>query len=159
MTIGIIVYSETGNTLNAAEQLLSRLQEDGHTASVERVTTDTKEGTTAGKNYTLVSMPDVTKYQAVVFAAPVQAFSLNPVMKTYMEKLPSLEGKGAACFVTKHLPGRWTGGNQAVKWMEKICRARNGSIQAEGIIIFSHDKKDRMIEETINNISKVFRHE
>ncbi|MFP4383803.1 MAG: flavodoxin family protein [Spirochaetia bacterium] len=159
MTIGIIVYSETGNTLKAAEQLLARLQEDGHTAAIERVTTDAEEGTTAGKNYTLVNMPDVTKYQAVVFAAPVQAFSLNPVMKTYMEKLPSLEGKGVACFVTKHLPGRWTGGTQAVKWMKKICRARKGSVQAEGIIVVSNEKKDQMIEETISSISKVFQNE
>jgi flavodoxin len=157
MNIGIIVYSETGKTLSVAEKLLAKLEDDGHNAALERVTTDAEEGTVAGKNFVLVTLPDVTKYQAVIFAAPVQAFSLNPVMKMYMEKLPSLEGKGIACFVTKQLPGRWTGGNQSLKWMKKQCQARKGSVQETGIIIFSNDKKDQMIQETVDKISRAFK--
>lgn len=39
------------------------------------------------------SAPDVSGYDAVIFASPVQAFSLAPVMKLYLSKLPSLAGK------------------------------------------------------------------
>ena len=68
--------------------------------------------------------PDAAAYDALVFGSPVEAFSLSPVMKTYLKDVGMLEGKKIALLVTQHFPSPSLGGNRAVRYMEKACAGR-----------------------------------
>ncbi len=108
MNIGIIVYSQTGNTYSVAQKLKEELLASGHSANVERIETigEVKQGE---KNIQFKSLPEIGAYDALVFASMVQAFSLSLVMKSYLMQIESLKGKKIACFVTKGLLFNWTG--------------------------------------------------
>ena len=82
MKIGIIVYSQTGNSQSVAEKLKDRLTEKGHTAEVEQVV-PAGEVSPGTKEVHFKSKPDVEAYEALVFGSPVQAFSLAAAMKAW----------------------------------------------------------------------------
>jgi flavodoxin len=112
MNVGIIVYSQTGNTLSVAQKLEGALKANGHAAGIARVE--------AG------STPDVSPYDLVIFAAPVQAFALAPAMKLYLSQISSLAGKKVCCFVTQQLKKAWLGGNHAVRQIQAACKGKRG---------------------------------
>ncbi|MFA9380701.1 MAG: flavodoxin family protein, partial [Acetanaerobacterium sp.] len=111
MTIGIIVYSQTGNTFSVAQKLALRLSDAGHTASI--IAVETAGEVPPAQRPTLKEIPDVSGYDAVVFGSPVHAFSLSPAMTVCMEQIASLSGKRTGLFVTQQLPFAWMGGNRA----------------------------------------------
>ncbi len=132
MNIGIIVYSQTGNTLKAAESIKDTLKAKGHKAAIEQVTI---EGELApDKPVKLTSTPDASKYDALIVASPVMAFSLNPVMKAYLSQIKEISGKKTACFVAQGLPFNWMGGNQALKWMSRQLRSKGADICGTGTV-------------------------
>ncbi|MBN1935296.1 MAG: flavodoxin family protein, partial [Anaerolineae bacterium] len=106
MKIGIIVYSQTGNTYSVAQKLETRLAAAGHSVTLERITIIGEAS--PGTPVQFQTRPDVGPYDALVFGAPVQAFSLVTVMRSYLGQIASLQGKQVACFVTKQLPFYWT---------------------------------------------------
>lgn len=103
MKIGIIVYSQTGNTATAAQKLKEKFETAGHSAQIEKVTTsgEVKPG---AKDIRLNNVPSVETYDGLVFASPVHAFSLAPAMAAYLKQLSSLGERKVAFFVTKMLP-------------------------------------------------------
>ena len=132
MKIGIVVHSQTGHTLSVAEKLQEKLTAAGHSANIEKISpVDAKQ--TDPKKIKIEKLPDLSPYDAFVFAAPVQAFSLSPVMKIYLPQLPSLNGKKVACFVTKGLRIQMDGWKSCdipvEKWhrvqRRKSCRNRD----------------------------------
>ena len=155
MKIGIIVFSQTGHNHSVALELEEKLSEAGHTATVERVEVsgDARPG---ARDFQLTTAPDVTAYDAMVFGAPVQAFSLAVAMKSYLEQIASLENKKVACFVTKQLPFYWTGGRQAIGTMKRICESKGATICASEILIWSGSQRDQKIRELIEKLSGVF---
>jgi flavodoxin len=155
MNIGIIVHSQTGNTHSMALELEKKLSADGHAVSLERLVPigEVNPGT---KDIKLESRPDVGQYDALVFAAPVQAFSLSAVMTNYLDGLASLQGKKIACFVTKQLPFNWTGGNQAIGQMKKICQSKGAEVCGTEIVIWSNAQRDQKIANAIDTLSSLF---
>ncbi|MEA3239842.1 MAG: hypothetical protein U9Q94_08730 [Candidatus Bipolaricaulota bacterium] len=89
MKIGIIIYSQTGNTLSVGEKLKERLATAGHSAEIEQVTVvgSRKSGDRA---FQLAIRPNVAQYDALVFGSAVEAFPLSPVMKSYLTGADSL---------------------------------------------------------------------
>jgi flavodoxin len=153
MKVGIVVYSQTGNTFSVAQKLKDKFMEAGHAAEIERVTI-TGEAAPGSKNFQLETRPHTDPYDVLIFAAPVQAFSLNPAMATYLELLSSLQDKKIACYVTKRLPGKWTGGNRAVARMKKICEAKGGHVYGTEIIIWNA-KRDQAITDCVERLSRL----
>jgi NAD(P)H dehydrogenase (quinone) len=155
MNIGIIVYSQTGNTLSVAQKLKEKLTAAGHIADIEQiiVTGDVSPGK---RQFVLTAIPTVDPYEGLVFATPVQAFSLNPVMAAYLEQLPSLNEKKFACLITKHLPFSWTGGKQAIAKMKNVCTARGAAFRGAEIAVWSGSRRPQNIENCVNNLSKLF---
>jgi len=151
--IGIIVYSQTGNSNYVAGIIQEELAKKGHQVDVERVEIEGKIPVEPEK-FSITVAPDVTPYDFIVFGSSVQAFSLNPAMATYLEKLPSLSGKKAACFVTKRLPGKWTGGTQALSKIKEICESKGAVVKAEEIFLWNNKKRDQMIQQLAENIGK-----
>jgi len=96
VTIGIIVHSQTEHTYSVAQKLQSKLLDNGHETNLERVITvgDTPQGT---KDIQFKNLPDVNAYDALIFGAPVQAFSLSKAMNAYMQQIKSLQSKKIAC--------------------------------------------------------------
>jgi NAD(P)H dehydrogenase (quinone) len=155
MRIGIVVHSQTGHTLSVAQVLQDKLKAAGHSASIEKISpVDPKQ--TDPKKIRLEKLPDLSGYDAFVFAAPVQAFSLSAVMKLYLAQLPSLNGKKVACFVTKGLVFKWTGGNHAISQLKKGIESKGGKVVETDIIVWSGEDREKRIADTIEKLSKSF---
>ncbi|MFP4564489.1 MAG: flavodoxin family protein [Spirochaetia bacterium] len=152
MNIGILVYSQTGHTLEVAEKLSEKLTSRGHSATIERIEPE-GEVNPGMKSVSFTSKPDPAPYDAVVFASPVQAFSLSVAMKSYLAQIPRLEGKKVVLFVTKQLPGRWTGGNRAIRQMARFCEEKGGDVLRSDIVFWSSKERDKDIEEVVETLS------
>ncbi|EKQ50678.1 MAG: hypothetical protein B655_2414 [Methanobacterium sp. Maddingley MBC34] len=154
MKIGIIVHSYTGNTYEVAEKLQERLLNDGNDVKIQRVKMVGGDKP-KGKNITIENPPEVDKYDALIFGSPVHAFALSLAMKTYLEQIPSLQNKKIALFVTKGTRFNWTGGNQAINKMKKICQSKGGIITGTGIVIWNK-QRDEKIAELVRRFSGLF---
>jgi len=155
MNIGIIIYSQTGNTNSVALKLKEKLSTAGHSVGIEKIEISGELGPRA-TNFQLKTRPDVDKYDALVFGAPVQAFSLSPAMKSYLMQIASLKSKKVACFVTKHLPFYWTGGNQAINKMKKICESKDGTVCGSEMVIWSSAHREKKITDMVEKLSRLF---
>lgn len=150
--IGIIVYSQTGNTMAVAQRLQGQLREDGHTVTIDQVlSTDPSGGPVK-----LTVSPSVGDYDTLVFASPVQAFSLARAMLLYLQQLPTLQEKTVACLLTKHLPFNWTGGNRALRQMAHLCQAKGALLRGSAIVHWRPEKRDQEIREAVERLSGLF---
>ena len=151
MNIGLIVYSQTGNTLAVAQRIQETLIAAGHTADIEQITAETASGDAPVK---LTSAPDPAKYDAVILGAPVQAFSLCRQMTAYLKQMPSIKGMPVGCYLTQGLPKKWMGGNRACRSMRKLCLAKGADPIEVGHVHWKSDQRDAQIAATVSGIVK-----
>jgi flavodoxin len=154
MNLGIILYSQTGNTLSVAEKLAKVLENKGHTVNllkVEALNTEPKSSAPVK----LKTTPDVAPYEAVIFASPVQAFSLAPAMKLYLGQIASLKGKEVYCFVTQHLKKDWMGGRHATRQIQAACRHKGAEAISGGIVHWSHSDREGQINALIKKLGAI----
>jgi menaquinone-dependent protoporphyrinogen IX oxidase len=155
MKIGIIVHSQTGNTLSVAQRLKGKLLEVGHTVDIEKIVPlDAKQMDV--KKVQIETMPNIEQYDALVFGAPVQGASVSAVMKAYLSQLASLKGKKAACYVTEFFPFAWMGGNKSIEQMKKICEAKDTEVCGTGVINWKNAHREEMINGLVEEFSKLF---
>jgi NAD(P)H dehydrogenase (quinone) len=154
MNIGIIVHSKTGHTYDAALKLQEKLILGSHKATVEK-TTPIGDAYPGIKNLQLESKPEIKGYDGLVFAAPVWAFSLSPVMKTYLNGLDSLKGQKITAFVTMGAPWAWMGGNRAIKQLKQICEAKGGTVAATAVVI-REGNDPKALEDMVEKLSGAF---
>jgi flavodoxin len=152
MKIGIIVYSQTGNTLSVAQRLEKALSVKGHTAEIVRVEISDSV-TKRPAPVSLKASPDISRFDGLIFASPVHAFSLAPAMKLYLSQLQSLSGKSVCCFVTMGLKKAWMGGNSSVRQFKARCGAKGANIIESGIVIWSSPEREKQIEDTVKKIA------
>lgn len=155
MNIGIMVFSKTGNTLSVAEKLRDTLFEKGHKVTLEQVTASNGVEMDP-KKVVLSNSPSTQGYDMLVFAGPVYGFGLAAVMKTYLQGVPSLEGKLLAGFVTQAFPFPGMGGKQAISGMEKLVKAKGGTLSATGVVNWMFaGKRKALIAETVETIAAI----
>ncbi|MFO8034546.1 MAG: NAD(P)H-dependent oxidoreductase [Candidatus Bipolaricaulota bacterium] len=154
MNVGLIIHSQTGNTLSVAQKLEQKLLESSHSVTVERLQ-PVAEVRPRAKEVEFESLPEIDAYDALVFGAPVHAFSLSPAMQAYLGKLPSLKGKPVACLVTQFFPFAWMGGNRAVRQMRKACEAKGARFCGSGIVHWSRNREHRSAE-VVDRLSSCF---
>lgn len=154
MKIGIIVYSNSGNTLSVAERLEKSLAAKGHSVEIRRVETD-GDPTKPTSPVILKNAPDISVYDTVIFASPVQAFSLAPAMKLYLSQISVLNGKKIHCFVTQGLKKAWMGGNHAIRQISAACKTMGGSVISTGVVNWSSDRREQQIEEITAALSAI----
>ena len=154
MNIGIIVHSQTGNTFSVAEKLKESMEEKGHSVHIERVTA-VKEQPAPNEPVELKDNPDISIYDALVFCAPVHAFSLSAVMQAYLKQVQSMENKKVNCFVTQQLKFSFMGGNRSVNQMKKACIDKGASFGNTGIVNWSSKKRDELINTVVEDCGKV----
>ena len=153
MKIGIVVYSQTGNTLSVAQKLYDRNTTCGNQVSMLKVTAFNEQEGELSK-IRLKDIPAVENFDALIFCSPVHGFSLAPVMMAYLLQLPTLSDKKVACFVTQGLPKAWMGGNRSLKQMLDICSKKGAKIVNQGIVNWP---KPEMRAEMIQGLIEQFR--
>ncbi|MDD4496301.1 MAG: flavodoxin [Eubacteriales bacterium] len=152
LKIGIILHSQTGNTLSVGEGIKEKFEAAGQAVQLERIFI---EG--ADKNPELVKnarFPDIGKYDILILGAPVWGFSLSPVMAELLKRTDSLENKKLILFLTQMFPFKWMGGNRALKQFTNLCAAKDGKIVETGIVNWSSRKRGETINGMIERFGK-----
>lgn len=153
MNIGIIVYSETGNTYSVAQKIKDSISDSGHNIVVKKL--ETIEKNKKKKDYNLKEYPDLSKYDLLIFASYVEAFSLSLAMQNYFKDIESLNGKKVFCFVTKALFFNWTGGNRAIRQMKRMCKSKGASILGSGIVKWRDKDRENDIFALLEKVSNI----
>ncbi len=155
MKVGIIVYSKTGNTHRVGQKIKEKLDQRDYPVELHRIEVEgeVKPGQDKVK---FINSPGLDGYDFIILGAPVHAFSLAPPMMAYLQEIPKLEGKKAALFVTKQLPGAWTGGKRAAGQMEKICADKGAEIKGKEIVFWNEKKREESINKCVEKISALF---
>ena len=154
MNIGMIVYSQTGNTYSVAQKLEEKLTAAGHTVAMERI--EVIGDVAPGQPVQFKTLPDATKYDTLVFGSPVQGFSLCQAMVDYLKQVTSLQDKKVAFLVTEFFPYPWMGGNRAVRQMTGICKSKGASVCGSGIVNWSKKRREQQIVEVVDHLSGLF---
>ena len=155
MKIGIILYSQTGNTYSVSLKLKEKLITAGHSVDIEQIKVIGEVGS-GTKDIKFETLPDTGQYDALVFGSPVQAFSLSSVMAGYLMQIPSLQGKKVAFLVTQFFPFPWMGGNRTVGQMKKICESKGAAVCGAAIVNWSNPSREKRITEVVEKLGKLF---
>ena len=153
MNIGIIVYSETGNTLAVANRVAETLAAAGHTAEIRQVTIEDRKKSDAPVQ--LKDAPSVEGFDLLIFGAPVQAFSLCRAMTKYLKQLPEIKNVPVGCYCTQGLPKKWMGGNRAFNTMRKRLLAKGSAEPVRvGHVHWRSNERDEQIADTVSGAAK-----
>jgi len=154
MKVGIVVYSQTGNTLSVATKLKEKLAAAGHSVALEQVklVAERKPGS---REFQLGPLPDVTPYDVLVFGAAVEAFSLSPVMTKCLGQIGSLEKKNVICLITQAFPFAWLGGSRAARQMRTLCEAKGAAVRGSAVVNWMGAGLDRRIANSVDKLSKL----
>ena len=155
MNIGIIIYSETGNTYSVSQKLKEKIVKAGHSVNIERLKVIGKVHPST-KDVKFESLPDIEPYDALVFGSPVQAFSLSSAMTAYLSQIKSLLDKKVAFLVTQFFPFSWLGGNRTIGQMKKICESKGATICGAAVVNWSKPSREKQIAEMVEKLSKLF---
>jgi len=153
MNIGIIVHSQTGNTYSVASKLKEKLVTLGNEVELERlkVIGEDKPGK---KDVTLEKIPETGKYDTIIFASPVHAFSLSQVMAACLKQINSLKGKNVGCLMTQYFPFPFLGGNRAMRQIINICVRKEATIFGTGIVNWSRSNREEQISKIVESMAK-----
>jgi len=154
MKIGLILYSRSGNTLSVAEKLKEALTAKSHDVELNRIRAANEDPNTNTK-IVLTHSPDAQPYDAVILGAPVQAFSLSPIMKAYLEQLSPLNGKKVALLVTQHFPKAWMGGSHSLKQMSRAVQQKGGNVSHTGLVNWTSKNREAQIADVVERLSNI----
>ncbi len=152
MKIGILIHSKTGNTLNVAEKIMTKLKADGYLTSIEQITAANDDEADINK-IQLTNSPNINDYDIIILGGPVRGFSLSPVLQAYLTKCESLQGKKINCYVTQFFPYPWMGGNRAIAQMKELCESKNAKVMNTSIVNMKNKNRDKMIVDTVEKLS------
>lgn len=156
MNVGIVVYSQTGNTRSVAAKLAEVATAAGYRVRLQEIqlAEERKQGARAFK---LGPLPSLDGLDFVVFGAPVEAFSLSPVMIESLKELPSLRDRRVACLVTQGFPYRWLGGNRALRQMAKLCEAKGATVLGGDVVNWMGAGLDGRIARAVERLAALLR--
>lgn len=152
MKVGIIIYSQTGNTRTVAAKLRDKLQGAGHSVALEEVKLagERKPGT---RDVQPGPLPDPAPYDLVVIGSPVEAFSLSPVMTAALRQIRNLDKKRVLCLITQGFPFAWLGGNRAARQMRKLCEAQGAAVRGAAVVNWMGKGLDRRITDAVDKLA------
>ena len=145
MNIGIIYFSNTGNTLSVLETLKKALEASGNQVSIERI--EVSPDNPQAESVRLVKAPAITGYDLLVFASPVHGFQPSKAMAAFLNQLTDLSGRKVVCLVTHFFPFAWMGGKPSVKSMKSLCESKGGEVLLTGIIDWKSRKRNQEIKQ------------
>lgn len=148
MTIGIIVYSYTNNTLTIAQQLKEALTNKGYQADIESIKAFNEDPNNT--NIVLSNIPRLKQYKKLIFATCVRGFDCAPIFKAYMNTIDSLKDQKCAGFVSQYFPWDALGGTQSLKRMKELVENKNGIFMPLRSIHVKSKQKETQINELIS---------
>lgn len=153
MTIGIIVYSQTGHTYAVARELRDKLADEGHDVTLERV--EAAELTAGGgSDVTLKTKPTAARCEQIVFGSPVRGGELPPPMAGYFDQLPSLEGRQVALLLTHFLRRAW-GTEQTIAQMTELCESKGATVIGSTDVRWPNLQRGRDIRQAVDKLSEL----
>jgi len=154
MNIGIIVHSHTGHTLSVAKKLEGKLSAAGHTVALEQVE-PAEPAKLSATSAELKTKPAIDPYDALVFGSPVWGGRMSAPMTSYLEQIPSLEGKKVACLVT-HFFFRGWGADQTLTLMKEVCESKGATVCGSGSVRWFSLGRKRQISKVVDSLSTLF---
>ncbi len=157
MKIAIVIYSQTGNTLSVAQKAMSALIEKGHSVDMLKITPKSKIKNDAPISPDLFEpLPDISGYDAYVFASYVEAFSLNRVMKFYLSTLDKVNGS-AATLTTQQFMKPWLGGNRTQKQFKTALSSKGAKVIGCAHVHWKVEQgRDARIQNAVDEICSLF---
>ena len=155
MKIAMLIHSMTGHTKSVAEQAAEALRTGGH--QVDFIALEGEGSYKKGDpSPPIVSRPDLSGYDGLVFGSHVEAFSLSASMKAYLADLPELEGRKTALLLTQFFPFRWMGGNNALSQAKKAVEDKGGMVSAKTVVNWSRKDRDARIISAVAVLTAAF---
>ncbi|HBP25602.1 MAG TPA: flavodoxin [Acholeplasmatales bacterium] len=145
MNIGIIYYSNTGNTLSVSETLKKALEASGNQVSLERI--EVSPDNPQAESVRLVKAPAIAGYDLLVFASPVHGFQPSKAMSTFLNQMTDLSGRKVICFVTHFFPFAWMSGKPSINKMKSLCESKGAEVILTGIIDWKNRKRNQEIKQ------------
>jgi NAD(P)H dehydrogenase (quinone) len=156
----MVVFSHTGNTHSVAQKLRQKLAAKGHDVTYDRLKVvggfRPAEMIEQPDLIRFEALPDLERYDRIIFGSPVQGGSISAAMIKYLGQLPSLAGKEVACLVTEAFPFGWMGGNRAVRQMTEICESKGATVRGSGLVNWMRPSRERQIEKVTDSLTQVF---
>jgi flavodoxin len=150
MKIGIILFSETGNTYSVAKKLKEHLKHKDVT--IEKI--EIKRLSNDRSHFNFLHEPCVKDYDLIIFGAFTEGFMLTPVMKEYLSN-QELTNKKVMAFITHFFPYAWMGGNHSLKQMVNLLEEKGSKILSTGIINWKSSKRSKDIDDLVNNFTQL----
>ena len=147
MKIGIIVYSQTGNTLSVLEDIKKKLEKKDHEVTIEKITIKGEPEPMKPVKFTHV--PDTSTYDALIFGAPVHAFYLTMPMDQFLKENANMKGKKVVCLTTQAFPFAWMGGNRVIGQMTAICKSKGAKVLGTGIVNWMGEGRRKKIQKKV----------
>jgi menaquinone-dependent protoporphyrinogen IX oxidase len=149
MKIGIFVHSQTGNTMSVAEKIKEKYIKNGDSVYAEKI--DPVGGENMNEtnilNINFASIPDLKGYDRIIVCGPVRAFSISPVLNSFLNKVADLKGQKIELFVTQTLSQKWMGGNHAISQMKAICIKKGAIVEKTAIVNWKNRNRESVIAE------------
>ncbi|MBN2879954.1 MAG: flavodoxin [Clostridia bacterium] len=153
MKIGILVYSDTGNTLSVAEKIKKQIEKNGDSAAIERLTA-TKTGSGSDRDVQLLNIPDVSGYDKLVIGAPINGLMLCRPMQEYLAKHADLKGKDINCYVTQYFKRSIFGGTNGINHIKNQCAKKGGNMINTADIHWSSKAREEEIASAAELMAK-----
>lgn len=140
MKIAVVFYSFSGNTRKACEFLKGQLSASHEVEFLELTLKEPevsffRQGKAAFMQHTpeLANQNcDVSKYDFVILASPVWAFTFAPALRTFLKFAGGLENKKTAVFVTS---GSAFSGNRALEKLKSVVLEKKAQVQFSKCLI------------------------
>lgn len=151
MKVGVVVYSETGNTLFVAQKIVERLNNSGNQAVLERILTIGKPNPADRSEVHYDRLPFLEGYDAFVFGSPVHGFQIATAMAKFIPQAKHIKGKRAIGFVTEKFPFPWMGGTRSLSQLESLLRSGGAISSIAGVVNWSGENRKELIQEVVDN--------
>jgi len=148
MNIGIIVYSETGNTLALCEQARDILTGYGQNVTLDRITVNDIKLDRA-----LRDAPASNRYDLVILGTPVQGFSLPGPVREYLARVTFADGVKLGVLITQYFKADWLGGNQTLKQALAAFARFHPVFYGAGIVHVRSRKRDAQINQAMRTLT------
>ena len=135
-----------------ARKLEERLALDGHAVTVEQLEAVEPldlSATTAA----LKSEPPIDVYDAVVLGSPVNGGRMSAPMKTYLDQIPSLQGKRIAILLTHFFFQSW-GANQTVEQMTEASESKGAMVCGVENVRWLSLRRRKQISEAVERLAR-----
>ena len=162
MKIALVYYSFSGNTHNAVLFLQRALEEKAHQTQTIRLKPSKEESSffKQGRDAFLKREAELIdcdyslgKYDFVIFATPVWAFTITPALRGYLNKTGRLNNKKTGLILTY---GSGVGVNKTQKELKQILNNKGATVKFELSLKGSKTKDKEYLKNEFSSLTKSY---